>query len=286
MRLKGSADRYILNIAAQEGAKRMSKKVYIGGGKYCYTDNCRQHDTSEAGQLTLRANDAAASGNVSDFLKYKEAAAEAERRTGAKSSTSLIYPSFSPDSASKPSPAPALRPTPKPAPPRTAPNPQSSAEQQQFRQLVSSDIRSYEPNETTRNGDGIVKFHKEIGFPLYFRQPKGSVELRYSRHALEEAENDRYGRIPVLERADFDNLEVIEVKYNQTTGRIDRMLYRQNQGEDNVCIVVSPGRGAWNVVTTWFNEANDSHKTLNRSNYSVPHTKEQILSSSAARKAA
>lgn len=124
--------------------------------------------------------------------------------------------------------------------------------------------------ETNRNGDPIIKFHRDLGFPPGFTPPSGSRVLEYSPHALEEGQKDRYAQIPTFPRVNLDKMELIELKVNTNTKKVERLLYRTELDEDNdICMVLSPmGRsGKYKVVTQWINQANDAHKTLDPTGY-------------------
>lgn len=129
--------------------------------------------------------------------------------------------------------------------------------------------------ETTRDGDPVVKFHKDIGFPAGWQPPSGVRDVTYSRHAREEADADRYGSIQQLSRVNLDQMELIELKINARTKQVYRFLYRGKLDEDrDVCLVLQPiGKGKWMVVTNWINERNDAHRSLRREEYVVPKTK-------------
>lgn len=51
----------------------MAKRIYIGNGKYCYTENCRIHNSRTALEI------ATSEGTVEDFLQQKEEAVNAVR---------------------------------------------------------------------------------------------------------------------------------------------------------------------------------------------------------------
>lgn len=129
--------------------------------------------------------------------------------------------------------------------------------------------------ETTRDGDPIIKFHKDIGFPPSYRPPSGVREVTYSRHAQTEAEADRYGAIPKMTHVNLDQMELIELKVNAKTKQVYRFLYRGKLDEDrDVCVVLQPlGNNKMMVVTNWINERNDAHRSLRREEYAIPKAK-------------
>lgn len=127
--------------------------------------------------------------------------------------------------------------------------------------------------ERTKTGDPVIKFHKDLGFPPGFNKPSGPRELEYGYHAIQEARNDKYSKhandIPLFPKVNLSTMELIEVKFNQRTKKLYRMLYR-TQLDDNrdICMVLSPsGPGKCKVVTVWVNETKDAHKTLRTEEY-------------------
>lgn len=229
------------------------KKVYVGGGEYCYTDACSKHDRAESAELMRKATDAGAAGDVSGYMKLREEADAASKRErtakmqNVHRSTLVTAQVLSPE--------------------------ERAARRKAAMKAIRSDLQSYQAKETDRNGDKIVKFHRDLGLPRYFRKPTGVAGLSYTRHAEEEALNDAYGNIPVLKKLNFDDADIIEVKYSQSTGKVTRMLARMKNGDVNVCLVLAPPAGPrqpWRVITNWYNEAGDTHHTLDASRYNTP----------------
>lgn len=126
--------------------------------------------------------------------------------------------------------------------------------------------------EKTREGDPVIKFHRDLGFPKGYTPPSGTQEIVYSRHAKEEAQSDRYGVIPQMQRVNLDKMELIELKVNANTKKAYRFLYRAELDDENdICLVLQPvGRGKMMVITNWINNRKDKHKTLRRNEYAVP----------------
>lgn len=107
-------------------------------------------------------------------------------------------------------------------------------------------------------------WHKDIVLPP-LPTLTGRVPLRYSHHALQASENDRYGNLRILKSLTLDRCEVIEV---ETQGKqIIKFVLRCSYSETlDIVFAVIPGR-EWFVKTVWGQEKNDLHKTLNRSRY-------------------
>lgn len=127
--------------------------------------------------------------------------------------------------------------------------------------------------ETTREGDPVVKFHKDLGFPNSYEPPTGVRPVVYSQHAKDET-NDQYGAIPQLSRVNLDSMELIELKVNAKTKQVYRFLYRGELDDENdICLVLQPipnSGGKMRVVTNWINQKNDAHRTLRTEEYVIP----------------
>lgn len=118
--------------------------------------------------------------------------------------------------------------------------------------------------ETTRDGDPIIKFHKDLGFPKGFTPPSGSRELNYTQHALDEGQKDRYALIPSFPRVNLNTMDLIELKVNARTKKVEKMLYRTElDGDNDLCMVLKPvGNGKMVVITQWINQASDNHSSF------------------------
>ena len=100
----------------------------------------------------------------------------------------------------------------------------------------------------------------------------GALPLKYSRHAMSEALNDRYGVLPVsaFPRAFIPGAgwTVVEVESN-SAGQLVKFVIRRNVYYDPrslVLVVLADGT----VKTLWTNLASDQHKTLDSSKFSRP----------------
>jgi hypothetical protein len=115
-------------------------------------------------------------------------------------------------------------------------------------------------------------FHKDVYAPaVLFRSP-GYMRLRYSRHALDAARDDRYCDLtPYLTMyMDFDTAEIVEVELDEE-GQISKRVARFQVEDDLVLVVaVVPDGGDGFVRTVWANEMDDIHSTLDRSKFVQP----------------
>lgn len=125
--------------------------------------------------------------------------------------------------------------------------------------------------------DGL--YHKEIGFPPGALLPwvMGDLELIYSEHAKQAADNDRYGAVPRLDIAGFAEHEVIEVEIRggHAVKAVLRIPCDGRPGLDMILVLLAPVQGTGEfpqafVKTVWFNLRNDKHKTLRRELYKKP----------------
>lgn len=116
-------------------------------------------------------------------------------------------------------------------------------------------------------------YHRDIGIPEHLLTPlHRKVRLEYSRHAMREAANDKFGiiqRLPlefnlrpefVVEVESFGNVAV--------TKAVVRVPYEPNR--DLILVIIPNGNDTWFVKTLWTNSCTDNHKTLNKQNYARP----------------
>ena len=108
-------------------------------------------------------------------------------------------------------------------------------------------------------------YHADVRLPVGFIAPTGRVALKWTRHAEQALDNDRYGNIPKFNTATLDNLKVIEVGVENN--RVMKILFRGSIDADrDLCMVLIPGK-TWIVKTVWVNLRTDAHRTLDRSRY-------------------
>jgi hypothetical protein len=108
-------------------------------------------------------------------------------------------------------------------------------------------------------------YHRDIRLPSGYRLPARVVELVWTKHAERARGNDRYGeipRIPVVNLAYCDTIEV-GVEGSRVAKVVVRTAFDANV---DLVLVLIPG-ARWTVKTVWFNEVNDTHKTLDRTKY-------------------
>lgn len=111
-----------------------------------------------------------------------------------------------------------------------------------------------------------MKFHKYLGIPKEAQTDWGILKLKYSVHALNAAQDDRYGIIENLPSWIGTGLaEVIEVEMDED-GCTTKVLYRVPHDScfDLVLAVIPYSR---TVKTVWLNDIYDNHDTLDESVY-------------------
>lgn len=121
-------------------------------------------------------------------------------------------------------------------------------------------------------------YHKEIGFPSDIHIPTGHMDVSYSRHALDEANSDKYGGIDLPDTINFQLSNVIEIEVDSVKtdfaihNRIIKMVVRVPYDEEKDLVLALIPSGADNAIvkTVWFNTKGDVHRTLNRSRYTNP----------------
>lgn len=116
------------------------------------------------------------------------------------------------------------------------------------------------------------RYHRQVGFPATVAVPQGALELRPTRHAVDELLTDRYGTVGD-EVPEFLNLSA-DMVFEMTVrrGRVDSYVVRFEWDEerDMVLVLVPVGRSEALVKTMWFNRRDDQHRSLDVSRYDKP----------------
>lgn len=106
-------------------------------------------------------------------------------------------------------------------------------------------------------------YHKDIYLPkIAFRSI--DIVLNYTYHAIEAADNDRYGQIELPETINFSLMEVVEMEF--VDGKLYKAVVRthHDQKHDLALVVLIDG---FRVKTVWLNRKDDKHQTLDHSKY-------------------
>lgn len=118
-----------------------------------------------------------------------------------------------------------------------------------------------------------VTFNRDVYIPpvVLSRLPKGSVQLSWSYHALEEAARDDFDFAP--DEQDMGQAEVVEVTTDSQLRPTKVVVRRTAKPSRDMVMVLSkprfPGE-AWKVVTAWANRRDDKHASLRRDRVAPP----------------
>lgn len=122
-------------------------------------------------------------------------------------------------------------------------------------------------------------YHTELGLPEQLLRPitGRTVSLEYTHHAKRAALDDRFAgalKMPTSFTIDRDSIFEVEVTGSKVTKLCVRLTKgftaEAKQPVDLILVLCAPERGVAIVRTLWFNERNDSHKTLDASKYCLP----------------
>lgn len=109
-------------------------------------------------------------------------------------------------------------------------------------------------------------YHREIGFPAWFKKPAIKVKPQYGDHSRFESQVDRYGKIELPVEIDLAAFAVIEI--GVVGNRVSKMLVRGRlDATRDICLVLT---NTGFVKTVWVNLRTDTHRTLDRSKYADP----------------
>ena len=111
-------------------------------------------------------------------------------------------------------------------------------------------------------------YHRDVYIPKSIHIPEFKFSPIYTEHALDAAEQDRYGKIRLPLILDLHSSEVIELETDQRESII-KAVYRQpyNNTYDLVLVFSVP---SWRVKTVWLNNKNDTHTGLDYTSYEKP----------------
>lgn len=106
-------------------------------------------------------------------------------------------------------------------------------------------------------------YHSEVYMPEELTEPVYTGGLHYSAHARREAQNDRYGSIPLPKYFWGTGAQLIEV---ETVDDVPvKQVWRQPLDEERDLVMAITREGT--VKTVWVNLNSDEHKTLNKHRY-------------------
>lgn len=117
----------------------------------------------------------------------------------------------------------------------------------------------------------MALYHIDLGFPAGSNLPVGGYEIHYTRHALTEAHNDKYGQFVLPEFVVLDGSETFELEVvgGSSVKAVVRVRYDERM---DLCLVLVPGSAPGHAVckTVWLNERTDTHKTIKYGRYTRP----------------
>lgn len=112
----------------------------------------------------------------------------------------------------------------------------------------------------------MKKFHADLYMPAAALRLQFATMLRYTRHAIQAASDDRYGRIDLPKVFDSRNATLIEAVLSN--GKVVKTLWRQAYNDLlDLSLVLDPNTGT--VITAWLNRKDDQHATLDPSKYAT-----------------
>lgn len=125
--------------------------------------------------------------------------------------------------------------------------------------------------KTLKNG----KYNKAVYMPTVTFRDIETV-LRYWPHALEQAEQDRYGVIELPDTINLSRVELVEMEV--VNNKIYKVVVRShyNTQLDLVHVILLE---TMSVKTVWLNRKNDRHHTLRNAHEFVQKPKRKVWQS-------
>lgn len=116
--------------------------------------------------------------------------------------------------------------------------------------------------------DCDLRFHKDIGFPERLLIPSGEYPIYQTEHSKNRSNDNKHGSFKLPEKISFRQDQVIEIKVKDK--KIWRILVRKEYNDEyDVCYVIQfPD---YELITSWRNEKDDTHQTLNEDLYNHPN---------------
>ena len=120
--------------------------------------------------------------------------------------------------------------------------------------------------------EGATKlYHSKIYIPVELKIPLGKLYVRYSDHALNEAERERKFRrlknIFLHKNIYVESENVVEIEVNNNV--VIKVLYRIPY-DDNYDLLLAVNFPNGLVKTVWLNSIHDNHESLNKEKYESP----------------
>src|SRR5215217_6359160 len=111
-----------------------------------------------------------------------------------------------------------------------------------MRRIEMSDPRAIPGNKT---------YHYRLGFPATFKAPKKLFWLRYTDHALQEAESEEHGAFNPPHELNTTRAQLVQIVLDPN-GRLVQATWRVKYDEQwDAVLVVDPDKAT--VVNCWLN---------------------------------
>jgi hypothetical protein len=115
---------------------------------------------------------------------------------------------------------------------------------------------------------GNRTYHYKLGFPKDFMAPRRLFDLRYTKHAQQEAQREEHGTFAPPGSLNTREALLVQIVLDPN-GRLVQATWRVQYDEDwDVVLVVDPDRAT--VVTCWKNHRDDDHPNLDWTRYDLP----------------
>lgn len=109
----------------------------------------------------------------------------------------------------------------------------------------------------------MKRYHTKYGFPDTVQLPKGRIDFTVSPHAKRMSEKRG---LTIPDTLYIIPSDIIEVKLKND--QIHRILIRQGYNDkEDICAVLNTD---YRLITAWLIDKEDTHKTLNKNNYTIP----------------
>lgn len=108
-------------------------------------------------------------------------------------------------------------------------------------------------------------YHPKIGFPDTLEIPTATMQLHYTKHALER-QYTAYIKIDLPAQIVVDKKNVVEVETKDDITPIKIVLRTKYDAKNDLILVMQPDykTNTAKVITLWTNDFRDNHRTLNK----------------------
>ena len=114
-------------------------------------------------------------------------------------------------------------------------------------------------------------YHVDVAMPkrVKSKAPKGIQRPTYSGHARKAAQSDRYGLLQLPDLLDMGQSVLVEAEEFSKAAPLTKIVFRVQYNEtlDMVVVAIPQPHSQLFIKTVWFNETNDTHKTLDTNRF-------------------